>query len=303
MPGTVSPGPSSRRSPPRSRRQAPLRTATALVLALVVAAPALAGCVGQAGDGAGDAGATDPQADGPGSGSGAGGSGGQGGSGGSGGDGGDAGDGAGSDGGGGDGDGAGADDGDGSAPAARTPSGALPGHDPVETGEGWARFRVEGTADFSTQVPFTAINSGDHDVNLTVLGDEVLVEAALTWDDEMADIDLVLQTQADRTVNQSSNGQVFANQVCSPDPTGICADEANKDDPALWEYLTVGPDVLGDVDPDDGGERWRIRVTEYDVWSPDGVAAAYAGQGQGVAWTLEVWVYTVPAEPSHHPAA
>lgn len=223
----------------------------------------------------------------------------------------DGGDGATGDGGGGgtgDGDGAGTGDGapgdaDGDGEGAnasepRTPTDAMPGREPADSGDGWAKFEVAGEAnpragvDAASQCLFEPCVRF---IPLTVRGDETLIEVALTWDSEMADIDLAIQDGRNNSVVSSSHGQVFYNQVCEQVPVlGECVFiEPNG---TTWEHVVVEADqtaTAGTV-----GTEWAVVVKSDNVWSPEAVAAL--GDG-GAAFTLEVWVHTVPAEASHQP--
>lgn len=189
------------------------------------------------------------------------------------------------------------DDGSGTTeddPAPRTPSDAMPDREPAETGEGWARYEIAGHSTFAMDNWYaqggacgqTLPDGCNYYYNLTVRKDVTLVEAQLTWDSEYVDIDLHYHNSDDKELEASQHGQVFTDQL--PDDGGFGGNGTT------WEYLTTSADEYGAGD-------YYLRVREKNNWDPQNLVGLTPA-GDGVPYTLTVWVHTVPAEPSNHPA-
>lgn len=179
-------------------------------------------------------------------------------------------------------------------PEPRTPSDAMPGYEPAETGDGWARFEITGHSVFAVDNWYAQggacgeirPDGCNYHYNLTVQGDVTLVEAQLTWDSEYVDIDLHYHNSDDKELEGSRHGQVFTDQ--------LPGDGSFGGNGTTWEHLTTSADEYGAGD-------YYFRVREKNNWDPDNVAGLTPA-GDGVPYTLTVWVHTVPAEPSNHPA-
>lgn len=264
-------------------RRTPLSTAgKATVAVLVVLSLALAGCVGSSGPA--EPQDQDPAADGD-DGSGSGGADGDG-SGGDGDDGSGSGNGAGGNGAGSDGDDDG-DDGDADAPP-RTPSDAMDG-EPADSGEGWARFEMSGTASPTVRVIFDFF-SDRYNHPLHLAADVTLIEGVLRWESEYADLDLCIEDGAGQTRECSDHGMP-AKEAFNTLPTSSV-------NGTMCEHLIFDQQDIDTVEPpDDMG----VYVREGEVWEPTSVPGE-ADESMGMPWTLTVWVYTVPGqEPEHAP--
>lgn len=176
----------------------------------------------------------------------------------------------------------------------RTPADAMD-PDPAETGEGWARFDIQGTSAPNAQVSIvqagtcpTGLAEGQsaptgsqctYTHNLTLQEDVVRVEVALTWNPGTTDLNLVVRDDNDAPAAQSNHG--------AEDIPGLLL--VTPSNGTTWEYVDlVGPDDLGTG-------TWTVNVQEYNNLDTE---AATSG---GTPWTLQVWVYTVESDVQHHP--
>lgn len=169
--------------------------------------------------------------------------------------------------------------------APRTPSDAME-QDPAKTGEGWARFDVEGTADAAVQVSVVAAEQTSYGFPVQVKGDVVRVEMALTWDPGLTDLNLVARNANDKTVARSAHG--------AEDIPGVLL--VTPSNGTTWEYLDLTPDALG---PDWTTGTWNLTVQEYNNLDTAGIQGT--ATGDGTPWTLQVWVYTIDDGSEHRP--
>lgn len=183
-----------------------------------------------------------------------------------------------------------------SANDTRTPSDAMPGQDPAETAEGMAHFSIQEQANPAARTSFVGQAGTCQDsiqgnpipagelctwrYNFTVAGDETRVAIALDWDSEMADLSLRFVDDRGTSVMGSEHGMVAAEPVSGfiLPPNGT-----------TWEYIRFSSDFEV-IEPGD----YTIEVEEYNIWDPQSAT--------GLPWTLDVWVYTVPTDATHHPA-
>lgn len=198
------------------------------------------------------------------------------------------------------------DDSDDEDPQPRTPDDAMPGHDPVEAEPGRARYEITGTSQFAFKLRNGEVGpcggtapTGSHcsdAYNLTLQGDETRIEVLVQWDGERTDMHLVVRNPDGRRVANSVHGQVFLSETCEQVP-GNCVFTWWPPNGTTWEYVSL-PDGTSDLYEGD----WTIQIDDENNWQ-QGHLTALAGQGEGVPYTLEVWVYTVPADPAHDPDA
>lgn len=170
----------------------------------------------------------------------------------------------------------------------RTPSDAMPGHTPVETGEGFAKFEVHGTSDVAVRLIFNFLSDTDP-YTLRLHGDETLVESVLTWESELTDLDLCLRNATGVTLRCSNHG-MEAQETLNPLPL-LTVNGSRA------EHLVLDAGALASVGPPTNGS---LAVVEGEVWDPMGFLGL-VDPAQGVPYLLEVWVYTVPAEATHSP--
>lgn len=189
---------------------------------------------------------------------------------------------------------------------ARVPTDAMDA-DPVETGDGWAHFQMEESSRFAFGAFFALVleagpcedNVGPAPVggrcsrtyNLTLQGDVEMIEVRLTWESERTDLFLGLSDPNGKTIDEGRHGQVFINDVCDA-TVGSCL-YFFPPNGTTWEYVALGADKL---QPDGA---WSITVRDQNNWET-GHVQGMAG-GEGPTYTLDVWVYTVSAEPTHNP--
>lgn len=246
--------------------------AAALIVVALVASLAMAGCLGSGPDGAPTETGTAGEDDG------------------------DASDGTGS--------GDGSDDADedgnrSSDPEARTPSDAMPNQTAAETGDGYAKFEVEGQASpaVDTQVAFSHLVDADaYDVKLQ--DDVTLVEVLVTWESDHADLDCQISWD-DGSAYQCTNHGMRTQQEIE-DAVGVAIfQDVNA---SQWEHLALSPSEL-DVDPDDFPLDGTLEIREDEVWEPTSAPAEVDESLGGLPYTVQVWVHTVPAEPSHKPTS
>lgn len=172
--------------------------------------------------------------------------------------------------------------------APRTPDQAMPGYGPAETGEDWARYEIEGTADFSISIYALRAEMDDTMYNLTVRKDVERVEAVLTWESEFSDLNLHLVNDRGQRVLSSAHGMVATDPVGSLPlitPNGT-----------TWEYLTW----TTDQEATQPGE-YNLEVSEWNNWDPE-AAAGNTPASDGLSYALTVWVSTTPTEPANRPA-
>lgn len=177
--------------------------------------------------------------------------------------------------------------------------------EPAQTGEGWARFDLEGTSDFAFNTysfdtgacsstaggqPLPVGNRCNDVYNLTLQGDETRVEAVLTWESEMTDLHMYFLDDNGKKVEDSTHGQVFINDVCATAASDCLY--FFPPNASTWEYLRLTDDILG------AGE-WGLEVDDRNNW--DSAHASTLAGGEGPAYQLSVWVHTVPPTETHHP--
>lgn len=174
---------------------------------------------------------------------------------------------------------------------ARTPSDAME-VEPEQTGEGWAKFTVTGQASLAvdSQVLFSFFGSED-EFPIRIQGDETLIEILLTWDSEYADLDCRIAGQSGGAAC-TNHGMPFQENL-NPIPV---FQETNG---SQAEYAAITLDRLP-FDDEDYPVDTEIVVWEDEVWEPE-AAPGEADSSQGLSYTVEVWVYTVPTEPAHDP--
>lgn len=193
-----------------------------------------------------------------------------------------------------------------------TPDDAIPGHTPAHTEHGVAYWNITGHSQLSVDAGFfggagacpttfiVGLPAGDQCVdtyNLTLDGTETLVEVRLSWESDLTDLNLLLRDAQGEIVNNSVHGQVFINEVCEAplNPFGECLFTFTPNG-TTQEYLSADASQLAAGD-------WSIEVLDANNWRPEHVTDAATG-GDGVPYTLEVWVSTLPgAEPTHDPFA
>lgn len=182
------------------------------------------------------------------------------------------------------------------------PAEAMPDRDPAETGDGWAHFEIQDTAAFAfrwyvgsagtcgssaggvTLPPGTGCT---FTYNFTLQEGVTLVEVALTWDSDLTNLNLKLLDDNGASLQESTHGMEAAT---------LPLQNSNG---STWEYLRFGGDTY---EPQPMG----IEVREYNNWDPaavQGYIDRQTGGDGGLPYTLDVWVYTVPQDPSHHPDA
>lgn len=268
------------RGPRREERPAPARAPALLAVLVLVTSLALAGCVGSdsgssptetpgedggdQADDADDSGGSDDGSDGT-----------------------DTGD-----------DGSDGDDQDGNAssdPEARTPTGAMPDQEPAETGEGYAKFEISGQASLAvdTQVAFSHLADSD-DYAIVLADDITLIEVVLTWESEHADLDCMIEWTGSGANRCTNHGMDTQEQI---DDTAVWFQSVNG---SQWEHLAMTPDQV-DADDEDFPLDGTLRIDEDEVWEPTAAPHEASGSLDGLSYTVEVWIHTVPAEPSHHP--
>lgn len=190
----------------------------------------------------------------------------------------------------------------------RTPDDALPGHEPDRAGNGSAYWNITGRSQLAANALFYGAgpcasdtflgpapvgSECDDGYDLSLKGDETLVEARLTWGSNRTDLNLHLRDPSGRYVDNSVHGQVFVNKLCQTIGECIFVFPPNG---TTWEHVDA-------IQPELFAGAWSLNVTERNNWRTDHVEAAATG-GDSVPYTLEVWVSTVPgAEPTHDPAA
>lgn len=187
------------------------------------------------------------------------------------------------------------DEGDGSGdgsdePAGyRTPDAAMPNLEPAATGDGWARWEIQGTA--RTAVNYYAVEAGScgaltpapgdptgsvcaYDYNVTLRSDVTRVEAVLTWDSDTTNLDLFLVDSTGDRVTTSTHGMEAAPTDTLP---LLLASNGTQ-----WEHIAVPGEALEMKD-------YVVRVQERNVWDPQ------AAQ-DGLTFNLMVWVHTAPVD-------
>lgn len=180
------------------------------------------------------------------------------------------------------------DGGDNATDGPRTPDQAMPGYEPSETGEDWARYEIQGTADFSISIYALRANLDDTMYNLTVRKDVERVEALLTWESDLSDLNLHLVNDRGERMLSSAHGMVATDPVGSLPlitPNGT-----------TWEYLTWTT-AQEATPPGD----YNLEVSEWNNWDPQ-AAAGNTPASDGLPYALVVWVYTTPTEPANRPA-
>lgn len=198
--------------------------------------------------------------------------------------------------------------GTGESPPARTPDDAMEPA-PADAEPGMAHFRIEETSQFAfhadvvdvgecgTSVQSNPVPAGSQcsdRFNLTLRNDVTRVEVLVQWEGERTDLNLLLNDPNGKNIESSSHGQVFINRVCEhpANPIGECI-FVWAPNGTTWEYVTLPAEK---VEPG----TWTIHVGDKNNFEQGHVESA-AGQGEGVPYTLDVWVYTVEADPVHDP--
>lgn len=184
----------------------------------------------------------------------------------------------------------------------RTPREAMPDRDPAETGPGWVRFEVQGTAEFAVDNWYAQAGSCQEDYfgvpwppgrgcsdryNLTLQDDVQVVEVVLTWSSERADLNLHLLTSKGEELESSTHGQEFTDQ--------LPADGTFAPNGTQWEYLDTSA-------AEHGAGEFVVEVSESNNWDAASLQGTL-GTGDGLAYTLEVWVSTVDRPLEHRPDA
>lgn len=174
----------------------------------------------------------------------------------------------------------------------RTPDDAM-AVAPVETGEGWAHYQLDRSTTFALNAFYANIDSDVYRHNLTLQGDETLVEVLISWESEQMDMNMLVLNEDGKTMDNSAHGQVFINQFCGLIGECIFVFPPNG---TTWEYINFGAELI-----EEGRTgQWTIHIEERNNWEAGHVQQQATGDG-GIPYTLDVWVHTVPAEPTQHP--